>query len=253
MNEVTGSGDVYTMAEAARLKGVSYHTVSRAVRRGKLPATRLGRMALISTEDLREWRPMRERAPRKYRRREPNPEATPALLDLASAERVDLASRLSSLYEALHTAATNSGDDKLFDLIAERLATTLGLRRVAIGLLDDGREGAQAVGSYGSSLAGVFERSRNGHAPLAVDANAPDKASVEAGAERFGQAATSSGITSLLVVPIRAEGRVAGLIVGDRNGDEFSLDEGELDLAQALANVVGLSLNESRVLAGAIA
>ena len=34
MNEVTGTGDVYTMAEAARLKGVSYHTVSRAVRRG---------------------------------------------------------------------------------------------------------------------------------------------------------------------------------------------------------------------------
>jgi hypothetical protein len=30
--------DVYTMAEAARLKGVSYHTVSRAVRRGVLSA-----------------------------------------------------------------------------------------------------------------------------------------------------------------------------------------------------------------------
>ena len=88
MSDVTGSGDVYTMAEAARLKGVSYHTVSRAVRRGKLPATRLGRMALIQSEDLREWRPMRERAPRKYRRREPNPEATPALLDLASSDRV---------------------------------------------------------------------------------------------------------------------------------------------------------------------
>ena len=61
VSDVTGSGDVYTMAEAARLKGVSYHTVSRAVRRGKLPATRLGRMALIQSEDLREWRPMRER------------------------------------------------------------------------------------------------------------------------------------------------------------------------------------------------
>ncbi len=34
-----GGGDVYTMAEAARLKGVSYHTVSRAVRRGKLPGS----------------------------------------------------------------------------------------------------------------------------------------------------------------------------------------------------------------------
>ena len=112
MNEVTGSGDVYTMAEAARLKGVSYHTVSRAVRRGKLPATRLGRMALITSEDLRDWRPMRERAPRKYRRREPNPEATPALLDLASAERVELASRLASLSEALYAAAAENAATK---------------------------------------------------------------------------------------------------------------------------------------------
>ncbi len=59
--EPTGTGDVYTMAEAARLKGVSYHTVSRAVRRGKLPAKRLGRMALIDAGDLRTWQPMRER------------------------------------------------------------------------------------------------------------------------------------------------------------------------------------------------
>ena len=250
MNEVTGSGDVYTMAEAARLKGVSYHTVSRAVRRGKLPATRLGRMALISTEDLREWRPMRERAPRKYRRREPNPEATPALLDLASAERVDLASRLSSLYEALHTAAVNPDDDKLYDLIAERLATTLGLRRVAISLLEDGGEGVTTVGSYGSPLTEAFERSRNGHSSLAIDAISVERASVETGADRLGQSATNAGITALLVAPIRASGDVAGLIVGDKNGESFSLDEGELDLAQALANVVGLSLKHAKVLAG---
>lgn len=253
MNEVTGSGDVYTMAEAARLKGVSYHTVSRAVRRGKLPATRLGRMALISTEDLREWRPMRERAPRKYRRREPNPEATPALLDLASAERVDLASRLSSLYEALHAAAVDPEDDKLYDLVAERLATTLGLRRVAIGLLEDGRESAVILGSYGSPMTGAFERSRNGHSPLAIDSLAREKASVESGPERLGQAVTNAGISMLLIAPIRTDGRVAGLIAGDRNGEEFSLDEGELDLAQALANLVGLSLKGSRVLEGAIA
>lgn len=245
MNEVTGSGDVYTMAEAARLKGVSYHTVSRAVRRGKLPATRLGRMALISTEDLRDWRPMRERAPRKYRRREPNPEATPALLDLASAERVDLASRLSSLYEALHAAVTNQEDDKLYDLIAERLATTLGLRRVEIGLLEKGRESTATVGSYGSPLKVAFENSRNGHSPLSVNALSGEKAAVRSISE--------AGLSTLLVAPIRNDRGVAGLIVGDRNGEEFSLNEGELDLVQALANVVGLSLKDSKVLEGAAA
>src|SRR5262245_27124875 len=106
-SESGSTGDVYPVAEAARLKGVSYHTVSRAVRRGKLPAQRLGRMALISADDLRSWRPMRERAPRKYRRREPNPGATPALLDLASGERVELARRLSTLYEVIHGVAAD--------------------------------------------------------------------------------------------------------------------------------------------------
>jgi excisionase family DNA binding protein len=231
------------MAEAARLKGVSYHTVSRAVRRGKLPATRLGRMALISTEDLRDWRPMRERAPRKYRRREPNPEATPALLDLASAERVDLASRLASLYEALHAAIASQGDEKLYDLIAERLAITLGLRRVAVNLLEDGREGPVTVGSYGSPLKVAFDNTRNGRSPLSLDALSGEKAAVKS--------VSDSGLSTLLVAPIRTEGGVAGLIVGDRNGEEFNLDQGELDLAQALANVVGLSLKDSQVLEGA--
>ena len=69
----------YTMAEAAQFKGVSYHTVSRAVRRGVLPANRLGRQALISRTDLEAWRPMVERAPRKYRRREPNADVVPVI------------------------------------------------------------------------------------------------------------------------------------------------------------------------------
>lgn len=59
---------LYTMREAARLKGVSYHTVSRALRFGRLPARRLGRQALITADDLAVWQPMRQRVPKKYRR-----------------------------------------------------------------------------------------------------------------------------------------------------------------------------------------
>ncbi|MGC4191237.1 MAG: ATP-binding protein [Thermomicrobiales bacterium] len=59
--------DLLTMADAARIKGVSYHTVSRAVRRGRLPVQRLGRMALIAAADLEAWQPMTERRPRRYR------------------------------------------------------------------------------------------------------------------------------------------------------------------------------------------
>ena len=60
---------LYTMEQAAQRKGVSYHTVSRAVRRGRLPVQRLGRVALIGATALDAWQPMVQRAPKRYRRR----------------------------------------------------------------------------------------------------------------------------------------------------------------------------------------
>ena len=74
------SESYFTMADAAVFKGVSYHTVSRAVRRGKLPVQRIGRQALIAGADLDAWTPMTERAPKKYTRREPNADVTPTLV-----------------------------------------------------------------------------------------------------------------------------------------------------------------------------
>jgi excisionase family DNA binding protein len=246
VNEVTGTGDVYTMAEAARLKGVSYHTVSRAVRRGKLPATRLGRMALITSEDLRDWRPMRERAPRKYRRREPNPEATPALLDLASAERVELASRLASLSEALYAAAAGMPQEEFFGLLAERLAGALGMRRVVVRVIDESSGRAIRLGSYGPPLSNLPDEIPIGDSPLALDVSRPPKAVVEDLNARGGAPAETINVNSLLIAPIRIGDRFAGAIVADRNGEPFRLNEGELDLAQAMANVAALALDGAR-------
>ena len=253
MNEVTGTGDVYTMAEAARLKGVSYHTVSRAVRRGKLPATRLGRMALITSEDLRDWRPMRERAPRKYRRREPNPEATPALLDLASAERVELASRLASLSEALYAAAARMPEGEFFGLLAERLAGALGMRRVAIRVNDESSGRAIRLGTYGPPLTNLPDEVPIDDSPLALDVSRPPKAVVEDLNARAGAAPETINVNSLLIAPIRLGDRYAGVIVADRNGEPFRLDEGELDLAQAMANVAALALEGTSTRQGAAA
>ncbi len=253
MNEVTGTGDVYTMAEAARLKGVSYHTVSRAVRRGKLPATRLGRMALITSEDLRDWRPMRERAPRKYRRREPNPEATPALLDLASAERVELASRLASLSETIYAAAARTPQEEFFGLLAERLAGALGMRRVAIRVIDDSSGRTTRVGTYGPPLTNLPDEVPVEDSPLARDVSRPPKAVVEDLSARAGSGTETINVNSLLIAPIRIGDRFAGAIVADRNGEPFRLDEGELDLAQAMANVAALALEGAETRQGAAA
>ena len=243
MSDVTGGGDVYTMAEAARLKGVSYHTVSRAVRRGKLPATRLGRMALITSEDLREWRPMRERAPRKYRRREPNPEATPALLDLASAERVELASRLATLYEALHAAATMTPQEDFFALLADRLAGTLGLRRAAIRVVDERRGTTLRVGTYGPPLSTLPDETPLSESPFSqVVTQTPKSAVIEDLSGRAALGGTTNNVTSLLIVPIRSGNRTFGVIVADKNGERFQLNQGELDFAQSMANVAALEL-----------
>ena len=100
-----GDGALYTMAEAARRKGVSYHTVSRAVVAGRLPARRLGRQALIAAADLAAWAPERNKAPRKYRRREPESAAAAAPIDAATLDRVELERRIATLATALAAAA----------------------------------------------------------------------------------------------------------------------------------------------------
>src|SRR5689334_21923591 len=124
------------MAEAARLKGVSYHTVSRSVRTGKLPAQRIGRMALITMRDLHAWQPMRARAPKKYRRREPDASAVPTLIDLASGERVDLARQLALLIEANHELARGGSLAQVLPFLTERFAQALDLTRVEVWARD---------------------------------------------------------------------------------------------------------------------
>jgi GAF domain-containing protein len=63
---------------------------------------------------------------------------------------------------------------------------------------------------------------------------------------RAGAAPETINVNSLLIAPIRIGDQFAGVIVADRNGEPFRLDEGELDLAQAMANVAALALNGSR-------
>jgi excisionase family DNA binding protein len=242
-------GDVYTMAEAARLKGVSYHTVSRAVRREKLPAKRLGRMALIAADDLRAWRPMRERAPRKYRRREPNPEATPALLDLASGERVELARRLSTFYEVLHSAAIEQPLPDFLALLAERLATGLDLRRVAIWGVDSEHGKATRLAGYGPALSRFPADVALDELPVirhALEAPAPYVIDNIADFELEHKEEVLN-VVGAFVAPLRLGDQVLGVVVGDCNGEPLDLSTDELVLAQGLANQAAIALDRARL------
>lgn len=237
------------MAEAARLKGVSYHTVSRAVRRGKLPAQRLGRMALITSDDLREWRPMRERAPHKYRRREPNPNASPALLDLSSGERVDLANRLSTLYEITHGVAGGMPTVDFLGLVADRLAAAAGLRRLAIwGFAGDGQR-AERLASFGPALSTIAGAAAVGDAKgLRQVMESGESAVFSDVAEAFGVSGDDLiDVKDLFVVPMRIGDRRIGFIVADNNGGSFNVGESQRRQVQALANIAALVVERARL------
>jgi excisionase family DNA binding protein len=149
--------DRYTMTEAARIKGVSYHTVSRAVRSGKLPAQRLGRMALITAADLQGWRPMRERAPRKYRRPDPDTRGVPPVPALAGTTVVNAsyANRLMVAMEQLTEVASAESLSGFGDWVAQWLATSLDRGAAVIWRIEHGEAAARLEGAYGVERASV--------------------------------------------------------------------------------------------------
>lgn len=242
--------DVYTMGEAARLKGVSYHTVSRAVRRGVLPAKRIGKMVFITKTDLLAWRPKYDRAPMQYRHRIPVPDAKPALIDLASAERVQLAGHLAALLEIAELTSRQLPLETTLGLICERLATALQLRRVALWASDNERGVARLLAAYGSPLADLPDEIKlKDHPQFAGIIRKADGAVVVDVSKHGSRVPTPfRHLPSLLIVPLRFGDRALGYLLADRNGTAFSLPTEDLRLARGLAchGALSLALAEAR-------
>ncbi len=254
------TGAVYTLSEAARLKGVSYHTVSRAIRSGKLTAHRVGRMAFVAASDLAEWRPMIQRAPKKYRRRHADPGAIPVLLDLASGDRVDLAQRFALLAEGLHAAAMDRPLDDFLDLLCERLAQALGLARVSVWGLDEGAGFVRRLAAFGPALSTLpdaiplaeatdFARIANLRSAVVLDI-----ADLSQVPRPEGQPGEMLGVGRFLAASLRVGDRRLGTLQGDRGGRAFALDADQLAFAQAVANQAAIAIEIARLraaLAGA--
>lgn len=237
----TNDEQVYTLAEAARLKGVSYHTVSRAVRQGKLPHHRLGRMAFITAANLAAWRPMVERAPKKYARRVPDPAAAPAMLDLASGDRVLLAQRFSILSEGLHAAAADKPIGDVLDLLARRFAESLDLNRVSIWELDEATGAVRRLAAYGRAMSASPDDAPD-VAGAIWELAAVESASVRDASNLAQPNGPLAGTMSLFVAPLRMGRRSLGLVLGDCSGAPFALDSDQLAFAQALGNQAALVL-----------
>ncbi|MGB3331016.1 MAG: ATP-binding protein [Thermomicrobiales bacterium] len=122
--------DLLTMAEAARIKGVSYHTVSRAVRRGRLPVQRLGRMALIAAQDLAAWQPMTERRPRRYQQRDE--ERSLHVFGQASDDAIAITESFADLTDAMHLQARTADLRTFLQTGAARIAEGFGFTWISI-------------------------------------------------------------------------------------------------------------------------
>jgi excisionase family DNA binding protein len=243
--------DRYTMNEAARIKGVSYHTVSRAVRQGRLPVLRLGRMALISSSDLESWHPMRERAPRKYRQ-EPEPLDSSASLIRGDrfGDQVGLARHLSSLIEVFHAASAGMPLEDFGSVVAQQFARAFDLERVSVWATDNAARKGHRIGTYGGRLSA-----------------SPDSVGIDGGYERLfsmierGKARVSPDpaqefrmspaggppipIGPTLIVPLCIEEHVVGVIWADRKGERLAMSQDQLALAQVLGDQAALALEHA--------
>ena len=242
--------DVYTMGEAARLKGVSYHTVSRAVRRGVLPAQRIGKMVFITMAELQAWRPKYDRAPMQYRDRTPVPDAKPAMIDLASGDRVHLAGRIATLLEVAEVTGRELALDEALGLICERLAGVLGMRRVAIWGVDRRIGLATLLAAHGSPLADLPQRIELTDHPQFVKMirKADGAVVINPPALRERVPMPFRQLPSLLIATLRYGERAVGYILADRNGTAFTLQKDDLAFARGLATHAALTvvLNEAR-------
>ena len=250
--DVSGRDGKFTITEAAQIKGVSYHTVSRAIRRGRLPVQRLGRMALIAEEDLISWRPMREKAPRKYRQPDPSLDVPTSQLDGRQSEPLDLATQLSTYYEEIHLAAAESSLAEFVTLVCARFAEAFGLSRVGLWVLDEPDNNAYRAGAFGDEfnpfpktfsldeIPFVLAFGKVGQARIVID--------LKAELTDWANEQDTGGVDVLLAAPLRLRSRAIGIICGDRSGQELELTQEQLSLAHRLANQIALAFEYNRSL-----
>ena len=242
----TSGEDRLTMSEAARLKGVSYHTVSRAVRQGRLPVLRLGRMALISPRDLQEWHPMRERAPRKYRRLAASHDAPGSTVSLISADHVDLARRLAALYELIHSASEGSLEN-LAQIATERVAEAFHLTRMTLWRIDDAGNQATRLAVVGEPLSDLPGTIALDEAPFFLSFTDTPHSRIVSNlhAEHANPSARSVPDGPLLVVPLIRKNHLVGVMCGDRSGGAIDITDEQLALADGISSQMAMAVDNA--------
>lgn len=240
--------DRVTMAEAARLKGVSYHTVSRAVRRGKLPVLRLGRMALISMADLHAWQPMKERAPRKYRHKQRMGNAGDPL-SLIDVDHLELVRRVATFYEVIGTIATEGSLQELAAVVTSRFAEALELQRAAMWQFDMDAEVARRLGTYQEAVLKLADEVPIDRARVLEEfGNHPGVHIIE-DLNSLISGYAGDGLPSeiaegpIIVAPMIYQNRQIGVLVGDWRGATHPVSDEAMQLADMIATQVAIAVD----------
>ncbi|MFL5759389.1 MAG: excisionase family DNA-binding protein [Thermomicrobiales bacterium] len=241
------SDDVFTMEEAARRKGVSYHTVSRAVRSGKLRATRRGRKALIDGKDLQSWTPMRQRAPKRYRKPQ-DLAAVPGILDLASDGSSELARRLAVFAQSIHAEAAEHDQQTFHQLLCDRFAQAVGLRRVTLWRVDLTWNILTQLAAYGP----VPRQAPTQMSPIPLELRrhleSNSVVNVQPGLDNtiWPADAQLDHARSMVIAPLRRGEQLIGSFIGDWDGEQHEFCEDELGLTQIIANQAALAFDLAR-------
>lgn len=243
------TGDLYTMDDAARLKGVSYHTVSRAVRRGLLPAQRLGKIVLISLSDLQAWKPMVERAPRKFRSRQATVFSVPTPLDLASSDRTRLAIQLSALLHLSEVATSDLPLEAILVDACKHMTVALDMRRAAIWKIDRTRRVVRRIAAVGAPLGTEAEEIALADEPLLTGFLRRNDGAIVAQRDAMEKRLPNMlrSLPSVLVIPLRAGTTQRGWVFADRDGHAFDLSPDDLSFARAVGNQITLILEARRL------
>ncbi|MFM9107521.1 MAG: helix-turn-helix domain-containing protein [Chloroflexota bacterium] len=204
---------VYTMAEAARLKGISYHTVSRAVRKGVLDTRRMGRQVLIRADALEEWRPMVERRPKKYAAREADPGVRPAMLLNSRAGAFTAGRAVERLVPVLAKLGEQALPAATLTEVAAALATGLGCEDAALIEWLPGNDGFEVRAVVGEPREWLSFQ--------------------DAGPR-------------VVTRPIRIGGKTVGLFAGIPDSDRAALTDADKELASALLTLAGVAMLWSR-------
>jgi hypothetical protein len=179
---------------------------------------------------------MRERAPHQYRTRFPAPIAMPGVVDLASGERFELARRLTAVYEAIQVSAINDSREGFAGQLAERFAVAMEFQRVAIWIVTSNRQEIVLFATHGDWFAPGDEPKemvRIPFDPVTMYASLPDVYDgihcwlCEPRPERLNRAFSTALV---------ANQQLVGYIIGDRNGEDFSLTPSQIELGDGLAS-----------------